>query len=352
MKNASISMQELGWSSFFQQQLSLEELESTIPVRVFALNRHLFEGMGEHGHRQFSLPHIWIRRAAEDLPTVGDWLLLDRSNLPVRLLERTSLFKRVAPGRKAGVQLLGANVDTLFIVTSCNLDFNLSRLERYLAMALEAGVKPVLILTKADLVEDVNEFCVQARTLRPGLEVEAVNSRDPKVIDILRPWCTTGQTVALVGSSGVGKSTLVNTLTASTVQDTGAIREDDSKGRHTTIGRSLHVLPGGGLLLDSPGLRELQLSESEDGIATLFEEVEAFAGSCRFSNCQHRGEADCGVAEAIKRKELDPRRLANYFRLRDEQEKTAEAIEEKNRRERRLGTSKKRAKSRNSRKKN
>ena len=158
MKNASISMQQLGWKNFFQQQLSLEELESTVPVRVFSLNRHLFEGMGEHGHLQFSLPHIWIRRAVENLPTVGDWILIDRSNLPVRLLERTSLFKRMASGREARVQLLAANVDTLFIVTSCNLDFNLSRLERYLAMALEAGVKPVLILTKADLVEDVNDF--------------------------------------------------------------------------------------------------------------------------------------------------------------------------------------------------
>jgi ribosome biogenesis GTPase len=250
------------------------------------------------------------------------------------------------------VQLLAANVDILFIVTSCNLDFNLSRLERYLAMALESGVKPVLILTKADLVDNVNDFCVQARTLRHDLEVEAVNSRDPKVIDILGPWCTTGQTVALVGSSGVGKSTLVNTLSSSTVQDTGAIREDDSKGRHTTIGRSLHLLPGGGLLLDSPGLRELKLSECEDGVATLFEEVEAFAGSCRFNNCQHQGEDGCGVADAVKRRELDPRRLANYFRLRAEQERSAEAIEEKNRRGKRLDASKKRTKSRNSQKKN
>lgn len=345
-------MRELGWNNFFQQQLSLEELDSTVPVRVFSLNRHLFEGMGEHGHRQFSLPHIWIRREAENLPTVGDWILLDRANLPTRLLERTSLFKRMAPGRKARVQLLAANVDTLFIVTSCNLDFNLSRLERYLAMAMEAGVKPVLILTKADLVEDVNYFYDQAKTLRPDLEIETVNSKDPKTIDILRPWCTTGQTVALVGSSGVGKSTLVNTLTASTVQDTGAIREDDSKGRHTTIGRSLHLLPGGGLLLDSPGLRELKLSECDDGVATLFEEVQAFASRCRFSDCSHQGEADCGVTEAIKSKELDPRRLANYLRLRNEQEQTAEAIEEKNRRERRLGTMKKRATSKKNRRKN
>ncbi len=351
MPKASISMRELGWNNFFQQQLSIEELNSTLPVRVFSLNRHLFEGMGEHGHRQFSLPHIWIRREAENLPTVGDWILLDRANLPTRLLERSSLFKRMAPGRKARVQLLAANVDILFIVTSCNLDFNLSRLERYLAMAVEAGVKPVLILTKADLVEDVNYFYDKAKTLRPGLDIETVNSRDPKTIDILRPWCTTGKTVSLVGSSGVGKSTLVNTLSAAAVQETGAIREDDSKGRHTTIGRSLHLLPGGGLLLDSPGMRELKLSECDDGVAKLFEEVQGFASRCRFSDCRHQSEDDCGVIEAIKRKELDPRRLANYLRLRNEQEQTAEAIEVKKRREKRLGAMKKRAKSKKNRKK-
>ncbi len=263
LPNASVSLPELGWSDFFQQQLSLEELESVAPVRVFSLNRHLFEGVGEQGSRQFSLPHVWIRRAVEELPTVGDWLLVDRANQPVRVLERTSLFKRMAPGREAKVQLMAANVDTLFIVTSCNLDFNLSRLERYLTLALDAGVRPVVILTKADLVEDVSDYYAKARSLRPGLEVETVNSMDANLIDVLRPWCTTGQTVALVGSSGVGKSTLVNTLSAKMVQETGAIREDDSKGLHTTTARSLHLLPGGGLLLDSPGLRELKLSECE-----------------------------------------------------------------------------------------
>jgi ribosome biogenesis GTPase len=350
MPNSPISLPELGWSNFFQQQLSLEELESTVPVRVFALNRHLFEGMGEDGHRQFSLPHVWIRRAVEDLPTVGDWLLMNHSNLPVRLLERTSLFKRMASGREAKVQLLAANVDTLFIVTSCNLDFNLSRLERYLALALDAGVRPVLILTKADLVENVSDYASKATTLRPGLAVVPVNSKDPNLIDSLRPWCTTGQTVALVGSSGVGKSTLVNTLSAAMVQETAAIREDDAKGRHTTTARSLHLLPGGGLLVDSPGLRELQLSECEDGVATLFEQVEALARSCRFSNCRHQGEADCGVAAAIRRNELDPRRAANYFRLRAEQERTAEAVEAKLHREKRLGRAYKQAKSNKGRK--
>ena len=278
------SLPELGWGHFFQQQLSLEELDVLNPVRVFALNRHLIDGMGANGLQQITMPPAWLRYSVEELPTVGDWLLVDNEGHPQRLLERTSLFKRMASGRDARVQLMAANVDTLFIVTSCNADFNLSRLERYLAMALDAGVEPVLVLTKADLVDDANEFCERARTLRHGLAVETVNSKDVSVLDVLRPWCGQGQTIALVGSSGVGKSTLVNTLSTVDVQETGATREGDSKGRHTTTARSLHLLPGGGLLLDSPGLRELQLSDCEEGVATLFEEIEAVARHCRFND--------------------------------------------------------------------
>ena len=246
------TLSELGWKHFFLQQLSLEELETTTPMRVFALNRHLVDGVGEVGRQKFSLPHAWLRYSVEELPTVGDWMLIDGDGQPLRLLERVSLFKRMASGRDARVQLMAANVDTLFIVTSCNADFNLSRLERYLAMALDAGVEPVVVLTKVDLIDDVEEFRVKARTLRRDLAVEAVNSMDASVVEVLKPWCWEGQTVALVGSSGVGKSTLVNTLSAADVQETGATREGDAKGRHTTTARSLHILPAGGLLLDSP----------------------------------------------------------------------------------------------------
>ena len=331
------TLSELGWKHFFQQQLSLEELETTTPVRVFALNRHLVDGVGEGGRQQFSLPHSWLRYSVEELPTVGDWLLIDGDGQPLRLLERISLFKRMASGRDARVQLMAANVDTLFIVTSCNADFNLSRLERYLAMALDAGVEPVVVLTKVDLIDQVESYRAKARTLRHHLAVEAVNSRDASVIETLRPWCSKGQTVALVGSSGVGKSTLVNTLSAADVQETGATREGDAKGRHTTTARSLHILPAGGLLLDSPGLRELQLSDCEEGVASLFEEIEAVARRCRFNDCRHQGESGCAVAEAAENDELDPRRLTNYLKLIAEQERAAETLVEKRRRDKNLG---------------
>nr|NIV14494.1 GTPase RsgA [Fodinibius sp.] len=212
MTEQKITLQDLGWNHFFQQQLSLEEWGTFTPVRVFALNRHLVDVLGEDGRCQLALPPTWLRLPLEELPTVGDWVLLGENNQPVRVLQRTSLFKRMASGRDARVQLMAANVDTLFIVSSCNQEFNLSRMERYLAMALDAGVEPVIVMTKVDLISNVDVFKQQAETLRPGLAVKAVNSKDVNVVEVLKPWCQSGKTVALVGSSGVGKSTLVNTL--------------------------------------------------------------------------------------------------------------------------------------------
>ena len=343
MTDTPQNLADLGWSHFFQQQLSLEEWETSTPVRVFGLNRHLIDVAGVGGRRQVSLPISWLKFSVEQLPTVGDWLLLDAAGEPIRLLERTSLFKRMASGREAKVQLMGANIDTLFIVTSCNQDFNLSRIERYLALSLDAGVEPVIVLTKIDLSDEVERICAEAETLRPGMAVVAVNSKQTMAIEALKPWCGLGKTVALVGSSGVGKSTLVNTLLGDAVQETGAIRDLDAKGRHTTTARSLHLLTQGGLLLDSPGMRELQLGDCEEGVAALFAEIETVARGCRFSDCRHQGEAGCAVEAADQRGEFDPRRLANYLKFRSEQQRTAETLEQKRRKEKQFSKVVKRA---------
>jgi len=322
-----LSRRTLGWSPFFEQQLDAAEHDSAVPARVFAVAR---SGVSVRtGDETLELPvgGRWFQLDVEERPTIGDWVLLDPTRTTiVRLLARKSLLKRQAAGREHEVQLMAANVDTVFLVTACNDEFNPSRLERYLALAVDAGVEPVVVLTKADLAADVSSYVDTVRRLKRDVAVEAVDARDPAGLDGVRAWCTPGQTVALLGSSGVGKSTLVNSLSGAAVQLTREAREDDAKGRHTTTSRSLHLLPDGGLLVDNPGMRELALGDVD--AAGLFEDVTALAGRCRFRDCRHEAEPGCAVQAAIAAGDLDPRRLDSYRKLaRDEQRQSETAAQ-------------------------
>lgn len=337
MNNNPMNLTDYGWSAHFQSQLDLTDLETTTPVRVLAVHRGMIEVAGPAfaGQIRTSTLH---EPDEESRATVGDWLLLERStDRPVRLLERRSLFKRKEPGTGRSVQLIAANVDTLLIVSSCNQDFNQARLERYLALAREAEVQPIVVLTKADLVDDPAFYTAKAARLLPGLLVECLDARSVADVARLEPWCGRGQTVALLGSSGVGKSTLVNTLAGGEVQATKNIREDDDKGRHTTTGRSLHRLPSGGWLLDTPGMRELQLTDSDSGLDNVFADIVALAATCRFSDCRHRSEPGCAVIAAIERGDLDPDRLKRYRKLIAENAQNKASLAERRARDRAFG---------------
>ena len=310
----------LGWNSFFEEQLSPEEFNGAHICRVMAVHRgQLILSKGDQ-----ELPQNLTKKMLQDLGdyqvTIGDWLLVSKGTGDfLRLLDRKTLIKRQAAGDDNSQQMVAANIDTLFIVTSCNEDFNLSRLERYLAFAYSSDTYPVIVLTKQDMCENPQDYVEKARTLGPAIMVEVVNARDPATTAGLKSWCKAGQTIALVGSSGVGKSTLANVLGAEH-QKTGEIREDDAKGRHTTTHRSLLQLANGAVLLDSPGMRGLGLADGAFGVAEAFEDIVQLTHQCRFSDCKHDREPGCAVKGALASQGLSPRRLANYNKLMAEQQ--------------------------------
>lgn len=309
---------ELGWRAFYQDQILDAERDRSQPVRVIAVHRGWISVAGA-GPEQLIPSRIPGGDAGENQPAAGDWLLIDRATRqPLRLLRRASLFKRRAAGHAFRLQLIAANVDTLFIVASCNQDFNVPRLERYLVLAREVGVRPVIVLTKADLTDRPQDFVEAARALQPDLPVHIVNARLPESVAALADYCGPGETVALLGSSGVGKSTLVNTLRGSDSIATQAVRQDDGKGRHTTTVRELHRLARGGWLMDTPGMRELQLSDAATGLAEVFDDLVALALECRFTNCGHEGEPDCAIRAALTSGTITQARLDRWRKLESE----------------------------------
>ncbi|WP_245603314.1 ribosome small subunit-dependent GTPase A [Thiomicrospira pelophila] len=307
------SLDQLGWKPFFQHQLSLDELENSTPARVFGVERSNIFLLTADGSCS-----IAITKAIPDL-AVGDWVLIDSDHRFIRLLDRMSLFSRKAAGTRVYRQLISANVDTVLIVSSLNDDFNLNRIERYLALTHEAGVEPIVLLTKADLCESAETFLDAVQALDSMLPVFAVNAHDPASLQSLNHWLSPGHTLAFLGSSGVGKSTLVNTLLGGQIQETHFIREADSRGRHTTTSRSIHLTSSGVLLLDTPGMRELQLVDCKKGVDQTFTDISDLAMQCRFSDCQHKSEPGCAVLAAIQSGKIDERRLINYQKLMKEQ---------------------------------
>ena len=306
-ETAMSPLARLGWLRFFGAKVDSETLAKTPPVRVVKAHRNGFSVVGDG---------IDLKIPYGPDATVGDWLLYD-AELPAHsvVLNRKSLFKRRAPGHDRSFQLIAANVDTAFIVTSCNQDFNIARLERYLALAFEAEVDPVILLTKPDLSDAPEDYERKAAKISARVPVVVLNAKSDEAQTKLAAWCKPGQTVAFLGSSGVGKSTLVNALFGAETAETGGIREDDGKGRHTTTSRELRFTPDGCAVLDTPGMRELQLADAEAGIADLFDDLTALATQCKFNDCSHEVEPGCAIRAAVDAGEVEPERLARWLKL-------------------------------------
>lgn len=328
-----LSLSDLGWSDHFAAQISDDPAHSSHAMRLTSVARDRLTALGPDGEYLLVPPS---GLSTGDF-AVGDWVLTDASHQRVirRMSPRTELSRRAA-GTGAARQLIAANVNTLGIVTSCNADFNVARLERYLALASASGCLPLVILTKADQSDSARDYARQAERLSPLVTALALNATDPLEVESLAPWCRAGQTLALVGSSGVGKSTLANALTGEHVATAG-IREDDAKGRHTTTARGLHRTRAGGWLIDTPGMRALRLSDARAGVDAVFADLDELARTCRFSDCQHDGEPGCAIQAAIDAGEVDPDRLSRWRKLQREDARNSETLAEARARDKAFG---------------
>ena len=324
---------DLGWSPFYISQLEIEELETLIPARIATVHRDRVVGFSESGPLELTL-EPGITTAAVG---VGDWVLCaPEQHRLIRVLDRQTELTRGTEYHTGEKQLIAANLDTLFITSSCNNDFNPARLERYLALAHDAGITPVILLTKADQSDDPDGYVDQARALGRDLEVVALDAKTGDVPGLLALWCGKGQTVALAGSSGVGKTTVANALTGGNAL-TQDIREDDARGRHTTTGRSLHRMKTGGWLIDTPGMRGLGVAEVAFGIDATFPEISELTELCKFRDCDHESEPGCAVQAAIASGDIDPERLKRFKKLKRENQHATETIAQSRDRSRKLG---------------
>ena len=331
-----VTLDRLGWSACYSQQLTLEDLNAGFPARVCSVQRGQLTVLCERGSLDVIVPPRLV--ASDAAIAIGDWLLVEHEAPRVlRVLERRSLISRLAAGLEQRTQAIAANIDTLFVVTSCNDDFNLSRLERYFTIARHARVEPVIVLTKADLCADAESFAIQARSIAGHIQVLALNATEHAAADALEPWLGRGQTVAFVGSSGVGKSTLVNALLSTQAQSTGAIREHDAKGRHTTTSRQMFALPSGAWVIDTPGMRELKLGAVEAAVSEVFDDIETLAQNCRFRDCKHGDDAGCALHAAVAAGQLEARRLGSYLKLQREAKRATQSVRERRALERRWG---------------
>lgn len=323
----TINLYDIGWNPFFQNNFEELKIPGSTPARIISEFKDAFQVYCEYGELAATVSGKlrYLTGTEGQYPAVGDWAvikpLLDEQKAVIHaILPRKSKFSRKAAGERTEEQIVSANIDTIFIVSGLDggRSFNLHRIERYLTLAWSSGATPVIVLNKADLCTDTDSAVQEVVSIAPGVAILPVSAREKTGLDTLEAYLGKGKTAAFLGSSGVGKSALINALLGVEKQKAGEVREDDRMGRHTTTRRELIILPGGGMVIDTPGMRELQMWAGEEDLQAAFQDIELLAKQCRFSDCSHTTESGCAVIEAINRGELDPARLENFKKLQRE----------------------------------
>jgi len=322
-----LDLTALGWGPALVEAFEFYAARGLVPARVALEHTHIYRVLSADGEWlarvSGRLRHEAAHRA--DFPAVGDWVAVEppAADGDARIhavLPRFSRFSRRAAGDPTEEQIVAANINTVFLVSGLDLDFNPRRIERYLVVAWESGATPVVVLNKADLVDEPGRFIDEVRRLAPAVAVHAVSCRAAGTLAPLHEYLRSGKTAALLGSSGVGKSSIVNQLIGKELLRTRDVRDWDNRGRHTSTARQLVILPDGGVLIDTPGMRELQLWETGDALSGAFADIDELSAGCRFRDCRHDHEPGCAVRAAAEAGELTPERLESYRKLRDEQD--------------------------------
>ncbi|URN96290.1 MAG: ribosome small subunit-dependent GTPase A [Candidatus Pristimantibacillus lignocellulolyticus] len=317
-----MKLEDLGWNPYFENQIAEKNYSRNQLGRVVAEYKHLYKVHSEDGEYLAEvtgkLRHQATNRAM--FPAVGDWVVVrelvgESKKLIQEILPRHSKFSRKVAGGVTEEQIVAANVDTLFLVNALNHDFNVRRIERALILAWEGGAQPVIILSKGDLCDDIASKISEVESVALGVPTHVITAIEEDGCEAVRQYIQPGKTIALIGSSGVGKSTLINRILGEEIQRVNEVREGDDRGKHTTTHRQLLLIPEGGIIMDTPGMRELQLWDADDGVTSTFEDVDNLIAQCRFNDCNHNNEPGCAINAALSSGELAQSRYNNYLKM-------------------------------------